>query len=89
MTNKSLNVTVTTMYKDDGSSSDYKYSIWRVVNISDGVLISNKTKVAQGIYTTIPLSRVTSTKKKLAINVKGNTSNLDAEITGTIYQFNK
>ena len=89
VTNKSLNVTVTTMYKDDGSSSDYKYSIWRVVNISDVVLISNKTKVAQGIYTTIPLSRVTSTKKKLAINVKGNTSNLDAEITGTIYQFNK
>ena len=63
VTNKSLNVTVTTMYKDDGSSSDYKYSIWRVVNISDGVLISNKTKVAQGIKLNFKLM----TKKKTFI----------------------
>ena len=87
--NKTLSVLVTNMLEDDGTSSDYRYSWWQVVNTTDGVTINSGTKVLKGTSCQIPLSRRTGTNKKLSVSVKGNTNNLDTILSATIFGFNK
>ena len=87
--NKTLSVLVTNMLEDDGTSSDYMYSWWQVVNTTDGVTINSGTKVLKGTSCQIPLSRRTGTNKKLSVSVKGNTNNLDTILSATIFDFNK
>ncbi len=86
---KSLKVYVENMRKDNGSDSDYRYSWWQVVSLTDGITLNSGVKVTKGNMTYIPLSRKTGTSKQLSVAVKGNTSDLDTIIDATIYKFNK
>ena len=87
--NKTLSVLVTRMLKDDGDSSDYRYSWWQVVNLSDGITLNSGVKVTKGTSYSIPLYRKTTTKKNLSVSVKGNMNDLDTIINATIFNFNK
>lgn len=89
VSNKTLSVLVTRMLKDDGDSSDYRYSWWQVVNLTDGITLNPGVKVTKGTTYPISLSRKTGTRKKLSVSAKGNVSDLDTIINATIFSFNK
>lgn len=87
--NKSLKIEVTRMLKDDKNSSNYQYSWWQIINLTDGVALNNGTKATLDKACKITLNRKTSKSKKLSITAKGNKASLDTIINGYIYDFNK
>lgn len=89
VSNKTISLLVNRMYKDDGDSSDYRYSWWQAVNLSSGTVLNYGVKATKGVECKLTLTEKTSTSKKISINAKGNVSDLDTIVSGYIYDFNK
>ena len=77
------------MYKVDGSSSSYKNSRWTFTSASSGAVLVDNVKIVKGTKKTVTITQNESAGQLFGINVKGDSVNHDALISGAVYKFNK
>lgn len=86
---KTLHVTVTHIYDDEGTEKDFwSKTRWKVYDDAGGVF-SDEHILEKGQYTGITLEEKVTSSDEIKVKAKGNTSSLDAKISGYIHYFTK
>ncbi len=86
--NARLKVKIIEMYDENGKvKENWKRTIWKVYK--GGERFSADTVVQKDVVTKIELDQKAKTGTKLKVKSHGNKENLDAMITGYIYDFKK
>lgn len=86
--NSQLRVKVTEIYDEDGNvKENWNKTIWKVYK--SGSRFSDDTPVTKGTTKKIELDQKVTSSTKLTVKCHGNTEDLDALISGYVYNFYK